>query len=52
MALFALFALMDEKDAYKQAMKRLIRGRNRSLYRALGIDAKEDPNAVSILCVA
>ena len=46
MALFALFALMDEKDAYKQAMKRLIRGRCESLHHALGIDAAEDPNGV------
>ena len=46
MALFALFALMDERDAYKQAMKQLIRSRHRALYDALGIDAAEDLNGV------
>jgi len=46
MALFALFALMDKRDAYKQAMKRLIRGRHRALHDALGIDAKQDANRV------
>ncbi|HEV2188946.1 MAG TPA: bifunctional aspartate transaminase/aspartate 4-decarboxylase [Stellaceae bacterium] len=46
MALFALFALMDERGDYKRAMKQLIRGRHRALYEALGIDAAEDPNGV------
>lgn len=46
MALFALFALIDDADAYKRAMKQLIRGRYRALYDALGIEAKQDPNAV------
>jgi aspartate 4-decarboxylase len=46
MALFALFALMDERGAYKRAMKQLIRGRHRALYDALGIDEAEDPNGV------
>jgi len=46
MALFALFALMDKEDAYKQAMKHLVRGRHRALYRALDIDIEEDANAV------
>lgn len=46
MELFALFALMDERGAYKQAMKQLIRGRHRALYDALEIDAKNDPNGV------
>ena len=46
MALFALFALMDQGDAYKRAMKQLIRGRHRALYDALGIVAKQDPNGV------
>jgi aspartate 4-decarboxylase len=46
MALFALFALIDEQDTYKQAMKHMMRGRHRALYRALGIDIAEDANAV------
>jgi aspartate 4-decarboxylase len=37
---------MDEQDAYKRAMKHLIRSRHHALYRALGIDIAEDPNAV------
>ena len=44
MALFSLFALMDEPDAYKQAMKRIIRRRQVALYRELGIDTPQDPN--------
>jgi aspartate 4-decarboxylase len=47
MALFALFGLMDEKDAYKRAMKHLIRSRHNALYRGLGIDIAEDANAVN-----
>jgi aspartate 4-decarboxylase len=46
MALFALFALMDERDEYKRAMKRLVRGRHRALYDALGVEVPEDSNAV------
>ena len=46
MALFALFGLLDRHDAYKRAIKHLIRSRHRALYRALGIDIAEDPNAV------
>ena len=44
MALFALFALMDEPDAYKQAAKRIIRRRQTALYRELGIPTAQDPN--------
>ena len=44
MALFALFALMDEPDAYKQAVKRIIRRRQTTLYRELGIPTAQDPN--------
>jgi hypothetical protein len=46
MALFALFALMDEDDAYKHAMKRTVRRRHQALYRALGFEVSDDPNAV------
>ena len=43
-ALFALFALMDEAGSYKKAMKRIIRRRQDALYRELGVPAKQDPN--------
>ncbi|RZT41256.1 bifunctional aspartate transaminase/aspartate 4-decarboxylase [Cupriavidus agavae] len=48
MVLFSLFSLMDTPDAYKQAMKRLIRSRKAALYREIGIapDGAEDPNVV------
>jgi aspartate 4-decarboxylase len=44
MALFALFSLMDEPDAYNKAMKRILRGRQAALYRELGLPAAQDPN--------
>ncbi len=44
MALFSLFALMDEPDAYKKAVKRIIRRRQTALYRELGIPPTQDPN--------
>jgi aspartate 4-decarboxylase len=37
MVLFSLFALMDTPEAYKNALKRLIRGRKEALYREIGI---------------
>jgi aspartate 4-decarboxylase len=37
MVLFSLFALMDTPDAYKNALKRLIRSRKQALYREVGI---------------
>nr|WP_315592731.1 bifunctional aspartate transaminase/aspartate 4-decarboxylase [uncultured Cupriavidus sp.] len=48
MVLFSLFSLMDTPDAYKQAMKRLIRSRKAALFREIGIapDDTEDPNVV------
>jgi len=48
MVLFSLFSLMDTPDAYKQAMKRLIRHRKAALYREIGIAPgnDDDPNAV------
>ena len=42
--LFSLFALMDEPDAYKKAVKRIIRRRQAALYRELGLDMPQDPN--------
>jgi aspartate 4-decarboxylase len=43
-ALFALFALMDESNAYKGAINRLLRRRQGALYRELGISTTPDPN--------
>ena len=51
MALFALFALMDERDTYKQVVKGMIRGRYQTLYRELGFEAPDDPNAVGFYAV-
>ena len=44
MVLFALFDLMDEPGAYKQAVKRIIRRRQAALYRELGVAMPQDPN--------
>jgi len=47
MVLFSLFSLMDTPDAYKSALKRLIRSRKRALYQEIGITFEdEDPNQV------
>jgi aspartate 4-decarboxylase len=47
MVLFSLFSLMDTPDAYKCALKRLIRNRKRALYEEIGISFEdEDPNQV------
>jgi len=46
MALFSLFALMDERDGYKAELKKLIRRRQAALYRELGIARSQDENAV------
>jgi aspartate 4-decarboxylase len=47
MVLFSLFSLMDTQDAYKGALKRLIRGRKQALYREIGIGFEDDdPNQV------
>src|SRR6516225_7566199 len=46
MALLALFGLMDEDDAYKQAIKRTIRRRHEALYRELGFEVPGDPNVI------
>jgi aspartate 4-decarboxylase len=35
---------MDEPDAYKKAVKRIIRRRQTALYRELGIPPTQDPN--------
>lgn len=46
MALFSLFALMDEADEYKHTLKQLIRRRETTLYRELGMPPLRDENAV------
>ncbi len=47
MVLFSLFSLMDTPDAYKNALKRLIRSRKRALFEGMGITYDEsDPNQV------
>jgi len=42
MVLFSLFSLMDTPDAYKNALKRLIRSRKQALYREVGISFDDD----------
>ncbi|MDR8397484.1 MULTISPECIES: bifunctional aspartate transaminase/aspartate 4-decarboxylase [Paraburkholderia] len=42
MVLFSLFSLMDTPDAYKNALKRLIRSRKRALYEEIGISFEDD----------
>ncbi|HEX3378374.1 MAG TPA: bifunctional aspartate transaminase/aspartate 4-decarboxylase [Paraburkholderia sp.] len=47
MVLFSLFSLMDTPDAYKNALKRLIRKRKQALYEEVGIAFEDDdPNKV------
>ncbi|GBQ25947.1 aspartate aminotransferase [Acetobacter estunensis NRIC 0472] len=46
MVMFALFCLMDEGDHYKQTVKNIIRRREATLYKALGVEPHEDANAV------
>ncbi len=46
MVMFSLFSLMDHSDAYKTAMKRLIRKRNEMLYHGFGGQAPLDPDMV------
>ena len=46
MALFSLFALIDERDEYKAEMKHIIRQRYHNLYRHVGADRGDDVNAV------
>ncbi|AOJ73494.1 MULTISPECIES: bifunctional aspartate transaminase/aspartate 4-decarboxylase [Burkholderia] len=47
MVLFSLFSLMDTPDAYKGALKRLIRSRKRALYEEMGIAFEDnDSNQV------
>ncbi len=44
MVLFALYALMDEEEGYKKAVKRILRRRYEALYRGLGLEPPSVPN--------
>ena len=47
MVLFSLFSLMDTPDAYKNALKRLIRNRKKALFEEIGVSfADNDENQV------
>ncbi len=46
MALFALFALVDTHDEYKQATKKLIRRRYDRLMGSIGVEIESDENSV------
>jgi len=46
MVMFSLFSLMDEAQAYKQSMKRIMLRRKQALYKELGIPMVVDPNSV------
>lgn len=46
MVLFSLFALIDESDSYKTALKSVIRRRQAALYVELGMDMPDDENSV------
>ncbi len=46
MVLFALYALMDEQEKYKNAVRHVLRRRYRALYRGLGIEPVEGSNYV------
>jgi aspartate 4-decarboxylase len=51
MVLFSLFALMDDDESYKRAVKRLVRHRQTALYNELGVKATEDINSVDYYTV-
>ncbi|KXO85798.1 aspartate 4-decarboxylase [Acinetobacter venetianus] len=46
MVLFALFNMMDSRQNYKKAVKSVVRERDAALYRQLGVEVPQDPNAV------
>jgi aspartate 4-decarboxylase len=43
MALFSLFALMDEHDAYKKLSRQIVRKRMQALWKGMGVDLPDDP---------
>ncbi len=44
MALFSLYCLMDEPDAFKKATKRILQRRYAVLYESMGLEQPLDPN--------
>ena len=46
MVLFALFNMMDSRQSYKKAVKSVVRERDATLYRQLGVEIPQDPNSV------
>ena len=46
MVLFALFNMMDSRQGYKEAVKSIVRDRDATLYRQLGVDVPHDPSTV------
>ncbi len=46
MVMFSLFALMDEADSYKNAMKRVVRRRRDALYRSMAVQPAHHPDDV------
>jgi aspartate 4-decarboxylase len=52
MVLFSLFSLMDTPDAYKNALKRLIRNRKKALFEEIGVSfADNDENQVDYYAI-
>jgi aspartate 4-decarboxylase len=47
MVLFALFNMMDSRQSYKKAVKSVVRERDATLYRQLGVEIPQDPNSVN-----
>lgn len=43
MTLFSLFALMDQRNAYKKLSQQIVRKRMQALWRGLGVDLPDDP---------
>jgi aspartate 4-decarboxylase len=43
MALFSLFALMDQQDAYKKLSQQIVRKRMQALWKGMGVDLPDDP---------
>jgi len=47
MVFFSLFSLMDEPQAYKASMKRIVSRRKQALYKELGLPMPVNPDSVS-----
>ncbi|MDG9861695.1 bifunctional aspartate transaminase/aspartate 4-decarboxylase, partial [Acinetobacter ursingii] len=46
MVLFSLFNMMDSRQDYKKAVKSVVRERDATLYRQLGVEVPQDPNSI------